>query len=56
MKLTIDDKYDLCDSFISGLMTYKQLALKYNTTDSNIRRYVKNYDKMKIGLPRECIG
>ena len=52
MKLTIDDKYDLCDSFISGLMTYKQLAHKYNTAESNIRRYVKNYDKMKIGLPR----
>jgi hypothetical protein len=53
MKLSIHDKYDICESYISGKMTYKELAELYTTRESNIRRYVKNYERMKIELPRK---
>lgn len=53
MRLTIEDKYELCESYLSGQMTYRGLATKYATCESNIRRYVKNYEKMKIELPRK---
>lgn len=50
-KLSAKEKHEICELFYSGQATVKQLAERYNTVQSNIRRYIRNYEKLKRELP-----
>lgn len=51
MRLSAQDKHSICESYLSGEKSYNELSIEYGTRESNIRRYVKNYPKMKEDLP-----
>jgi hypothetical protein len=49
-KLSAAAKFDICESYMSGKATVRELAVKYNVVQSNIYRYIKNYERMKSQL------
>jgi hypothetical protein len=49
-KLSAAAKFDICESYMSGKATVRELAVKYNVVQSNIYRYIKNYERMKEQL------
>ena len=49
-KLSAAAKFDICDSYFSKKLTVRQLSEEYDTVQSNIYRYIKNYERMKEQL------
>jgi HNH endonuclease. len=53
LKLSAEDKYQICESYHTGSATVAQLAEKYGVAQSAIYKHIKNYDRIKALLTRK---
>lgn len=52
-KLSAESKYQICEAYLAGTLTVKQLSKKYGVGVNAIYKHIKNYDRIKLHLTRK---
>jgi len=52
-KLSVEEKYQICEAFFGNEATVKQLSEKYRVGTNAIYKHIRNYDRIKELLTRK---